>query len=188
MMQHIHFIGIGGAGLSAIAQVLLDQGYIVSGSDRAASASFNTISAAGATTYLGHAPQNIKGANLIIQSSAIPEDNPEVVAALASGIPVLKRAPFLSQLTREKQTLAVAGSHGKTTTSAMLAWILDRMELDPSFFIGGVVRALKCNARAGSCPHLVFEADEYDNMFLGLSPQVSGITIIEYDHPDFFNT
>lgn len=188
MMKHIHFIGIGGAGLSAIAQVLLDQGYIVSGSDRAASASFNTISAAGATTYLGHAPQNIKGANLIIQSSAIPEDNPEVVAALASGIPVLKRAPFLSQLTREKQTLAVAGSHGKTTTSAMLAWILDRMELDPSFIIGGVVRALKCNARAGSGPHFVIEADEYDNMFLGLSPQVSVITNIEYDHPDFFKT
>lgn len=187
-MKHIHLIGIGGTGLSAIAQVLLDKGHIVSGSDRAASPLFKAITAAGAKTFLGHAAENIVGADMVIRSSAVPDDNPEVVAALANGIPVLKRSSFLAELTEGKQTLAVAGSHGKTTTTAMLTWILDQMEQDPSFIIGGIVRGLRCNARAGSGPHFVIEADEYDNMFLGLSPTVAIITNIEYDHPDFFPT
>lgn len=187
-MKHVHLIGIGGTGLSAIAQILLDRGYIVSGSDRVASPLFKAITAAGAKTFLGHSPENIVGADLVVRSSAIPDDNPEIIAAQSSGTPILKRSAFLAELTQEKQTLAIAGTHGKTTTTAMLTWILDQMEQDPSFIIGGVVKSLGCNARAGSGPYFVIEADEYDNMFLGLSPKVAVITNIEHDHPDFFPT
>jgi len=187
-MKHIHFIGIGGTGLSAIARVLLERGYTVSGSDREASPLFNAISKAGALTFLGHAADQINGAELVIRSSAIPEDNPEVTAARALGIPVLKRSDFLEELTRHKKTLAVAGTHGKTTTTAMLVWILDQLNLEPSFILGGLVNQLNCNAQAGSGPYFVIEADEYDKMFLGLSPKIAVITNIEHDHPDCFPT
>ncbi len=187
-MRHVHFVGIGGTGLSAIARVLLERGYSVSGSDREASPLFESITNAGAQTFLGHAADQIDGADLVIQSSAIPENNPEVTAARSYGIPVLKRSEFLEELTRDKQTLAVAGTHGKTTTTAMLVWILDQMNLNPSFILGGLVNQLNSNARAGSGSYFVIEADEYDNMFLGLSPQVAVITNIEHDHPDCFPT
>ncbi len=187
-MKHIHLIGIGGTGLSAIARVLLEKGYAVSGSDRSASPLFNAITAAGARTFLGHAAAQIAGADLVVRSSAIPDDNPEVVAARSQGIPVLKRSDFLEELTGDKETLAVAGSHGKTTTTAMLIWMLDRLGTDPSFIAGGVVRQLGCNARAGTGLYFAIEADEYDYMFLGLSPKIAVITNIEHDHPDCFPT
>jgi len=187
-MKHIHLIGIGGTGLSAIAQVLLEKGYTVSGSDRESSPLFNAIRSAGAQTYLGHAPEHIAHADLIIRSSAIPDDNPEVVAALSSGIPVLKRKDFLEELTKDQQTLAVAGSHGKTTTTAMLIWILHHLGTDPSYISGGVISQLGTNAHAGTGPYFVIEADEYDYMFLGLSPRLALITNIEHDHPDCFPT
>ncbi len=187
-MKHIHLIGIGGAGLSAIAQVLLDKGYTVSGSDRVASPLFNAITNAGARTYLDHAAEQIKGADIVLRSSAIPDDNPEVLAALAQGIPVLKRAEFLGELTDGKQTIAIAGSHGKTTTTAMLVWMLSKLNQDPSYIVGGVLKQFACNAHAGSSQYFVIEADEYDNMFLGLSPTIGIITNIEHDHPDFFPT
>jgi len=187
-MKHVHFIGIGGTGLSAIARVLLEKGYTVSGSDRESSPLFGAITEAGAQTFLGHSADQITGADIVIRSSAIPEDNPEVTAAISQGIPVLKRSEFLSELTQHKETLAVAGTHGKTTTTGMLVWILDRLNLNPSFILGGVVNQLDCNARAGSGSHFVIEADEYDNMFLGLSPQIAVITNIEHDHPDCFPT
>jgi UDP-N-acetylmuramate--alanine ligase len=187
-MKHIHLIGIGGAGLSAIAQVLIEQGYMVSGSDREASPLFNAVSAKGARTFLGHNPHNIAGAHLVIRSSAIPDDNPEVTAALQGGIPVLKRREFLEELTQAKRTLAVAGSHGKTTTTAMLIWILHCLGQDPSFISGGVVNQLAVNAHAGTGPFFVIEADEYDHMFLGLAPTIAIITNIEHDHPDCFPT
>ena len=187
-MKHVHFIGIGGTGLSAIARILLEKGYIVSGSDRTASPLFKAITAAGAQTYLGHAPEQISGADLVIRSSAIPDDNPEVIAALAKGIKVSKRADFLEELTAGKQTIAVAGSHGKTTTTAMLIWILRQLGTDPSFIAGGVINQLDCNAHAGSGPYFVIEADEYDYMFLGLTPRIAIITNIEHDHPDCFPT
>jgi UDP-N-acetylmuramate--alanine ligase len=187
-MKHIHLIGIGGAGLSAIAQVLLDKGYTVSGSDRVASALFNVITNAGARTYLSHAAEQIKGADIVLRSSAIPDDNPEVLAALAQGIPVLKRAEFLGELTDGKQTIAIAGSHGKTTTTAMLVWMLSKLNQDPSYIVGGVINQFACNAHAGTGQYFVIEADEYDNMFLGLSPTIGIVTNIEYDHPDFFPT
>ncbi len=187
-MKHVHLIGIGGTGLSAIAKVLLEKGYTVSGSDRDDSPLFKSISGAGALTFLGHKPEQISGAELIIRSSAIPDDNPEVVAALARGIPVLKRADFLDELTQGKQTVAVAGSHGKTTTTAMLIWILHQLDTDPSFISGGMVSQLGCNAHAGTGPQFVIEADEYDYMFLGLTPRIAIITNIEHDHPDCFPT
>lgn len=185
-MEHIHLIGIGGTGLSAIARVLLEKGYAVSGSDQVASPLFKAITAAGARTFLGHAAEQVAGADLVIRSSAIPDNNPEVIAARAEGIPVLKRSDFLKELTQDKDTLAVAGSHGKTTTTAMVVWILDRLGLDPSFISGGVVRQLGCNARAGTGSYFAIEADEYDYMFLGLSPKIAIVTNIEHDHPDCF--
>ena len=161
-MKHVHLIGIGGTGLSAIARVLLERGYAVSGSDREASPLFKAITAAGARTFLGHAAEQVAGADLVIRSSAIPDDNPEVVSARHEGIPVLKRSEFLKEVTGDKVTLAVAGSHGKTTTTAMLIWVLESLGADPSFIVGGVVRQLECNARAGAGLYFAIEADEYD--------------------------
>lgn len=187
-MKHVYFIGIGGTGLSAIARVLLEKGYKVSGSDREASPLFHAVTEAGATTYIGHKGEQVAGADLVIRSSAVPDDNPEVAYALAHQIPVLKRSDFLAELTQGQDTLAVAGTHGKTTTTAMLIWMLSQMGLDPSFISGGVVNQLNRNAHFGQGEHFVIEADEYDNMFLGLAPKVAIMTNLEHDHPDCFPT
>jgi UDP-N-acetylmuramate--alanine ligase len=187
-MEHIHFIGIGGTGLSAIAKVLLEQGVRVSGSDLHHSALFASVEQAGGTVFLGHKAENIQGADLVIRSSAVPDENPEIQAALAAGVPVLKRADFLRQLTAGKKVLAVAGSHGKTTTTSMVVWILSEQGFDPSFIVGGVVSDLETNARAGSGEYFVIEADEYDYMFLGLNPTYAAVTNVEHDHPDIFPT
>ncbi len=187
-MQHIHFIGIGGTGLSAIARVLLEKGFTVSGSDRVASDLFNEVTKAGAKTFLNHAPEHIKGADVVIRSSAIPDENIEVQTARKKGIPVLKRSDFLEFLIGKHKTLAVAGTHGKTTTTAMLIWVLTELGFDPSFIVGGLVNQIGRNARAGQGKLFVIEADEYDYMFLGLSPLYAIITNIEHDHPDCFPT
>lgn len=187
-MEHIHLIGIGGTGLSAIAQVLLESGYQVSGSDRLLSPLAARIQAAGAQVFVGHHASNIHGANVVVRSSAIPDNNPEVVAAQAAGVPVLKRSEFLGRLTAGKWTIAIAGTHGKTTTTAMIAWMLSRLGQDPSYIIGGVAVNLSTNAHAGQGPYFVIEADEYDQMFLGLNPEIAVITNIEHDHPDFYPT
>jgi UDP-N-acetylmuramate--alanine ligase len=187
-MKHVHFIGIGGTGISAIALVLLESGIEVSGSDRLTSPLSARVQAAGARVFIGHAPENVLGADLVVRSSAIMDDNPEVQTALAAGIPVLKRVDFLGQLTAGKQTIAIAGTHGKTTTTAMIAWVLTALGLDPSYVVGGVSTNLGANAHAGRGVHFVIEADEYDRMFLGLNPYVSVITNIEYDHPDCYST
>jgi UDP-N-acetylmuramate--alanine ligase len=187
-MEHIHFIGIGGTGLSAIARVLLEQGLQVSGSDLSPSPLFESVKQAGGSVSLGHKAGNIQGADLVIRSSAIPDDNPEVQAAQAAGIPVLKRSEFLGRLTAGKKVIAVAGSHGKTTTTSMVVWILSDLGLDPSFIVGGVVNNLDTNARAGSGDYFVIEADEYDYMFLGLRPSFAAVTNVEHDHPDIFPT
>jgi UDP-N-acetylmuramate--alanine ligase len=187
-MKRVHFIGIGGTGLSAIALVLLENGIEVSGSDRQLSPLSTRLQAAGAHVFLGHAPENVLGADLVVRSSAIMDDNPEVQAALALGIPVLKRIDFLGQLTSGKQTIAVAGTHGKTTTTAMIAWMLTALGLDPSYVIGGVSVNLGANAHAGHGAQFVIEADEYDRMFLGLNPHISVVTNVEYDHPDCYPT
>lgn len=187
-MTRIHLVGIGGTGLSAIARVLLEKGHVVSGSDRLETPCTQDLRAAGARITIGHRPENIDGVELVVRSSAIPDNNPEVVAALAQGIPVVKRAEFLGSLTEGHTTIAVAGTHGKTTTTAMIAWILATLDQDPSFISGGVLNNLGTNARAGKGQEFVVEADEYDRMFLGLKPDIEVITNVEHDHPDCYPT
>ena len=187
-MTHVHFIGIGGSGISAIARFLLESGTVVTGSDRALSPLAADLQKAGATVYLGHAAGNVTVADWVVRSSAIPDDNPEVVAALGLGMPVYKRADYLGRLMEDKIGIAVAGTHGKTTTSAMLAWTLSRLGQDPSFIVGGVLNNIGVNAHAGEGSAFVVEADEYDRMFLGLKPRFGVVTNIEYDHPDCYPT
>jgi UDP-N-acetylmuramate--alanine ligase len=189
-MEHIHLIGIGGSGISAIARVLLESGYTVSGSDRVLSPLAEDLQAAGARVFIGHQPGNIQGANLVVRSSAVTDQNPEVIAARQAGIPVLKRSDFLGELISKgnRQGIAVAGTHGKTTTTSMIAWILTYLNQDPSFIVGGVMKNLGVNARAGRGTAFVIEADEYDRMFLGLKPQIMVITNVDYDHPDCYPT
>jgi len=170
-MTHIHLIGIGGTGLSAIARVLLESGYIVSGSDMNDSPLVKAVRDAGAQVFIGHAAENIAGADLIVRSSAIPDANIEVQQALNIGVPVLKRADFLGQLMKDHQGIAVAGTHGKTTTTAMIAWMLSDLEQDPSFIVGGIVSNLGTNARSGKGSAFVIEA-----------------TNVEHDHPDIYPT
>lgn len=186
--QHVHLVGIGGAGLSAIARVLLGQGYRVSGSDR----SLNTLTAAlvqdGAHIIQGHTAANVTGADVLIITSAVQSDHVEVAAAMAAGIPVYKRQDIMADLMRGQRIIAVAGTKGKTTTTAMIAHILLNCGRDPSYIVGGVLGSTGDNARVGAGGWFVVEADEYDNMFLGLRPDVAVITNIEWDHPDFFPT
>lgn len=187
-MKHVHLIGIGGTGLSAIARVLLERGMVVSGSDRQPSAIIEALRAAGARVSIGHQAGNIRGADVVVRSSAVPDGNVEVQAALQAGIPVLKRAEFLERILEGYQVIAIAGTHGKTTTTAMVSWMLTEMGQAPSFIIGGISRDLGTNARSGQGPHFVIEADEYDHMFLGLRPGIAVVTNIEHDHPDCYPT
>jgi UDP-N-acetylmuramate--alanine ligase len=182
----IHFIGIGGIGLSAMAKILLEEGYRVSGSDLQSSPLTANLEALGASIYKGHAVDNVGPADLVIMSSAIRLDNPEVVAARQRGIPVIKRDQMLGRMMAGRYGIAVAGTHGKTTTTALIAWLLTQAGLDPTFIVGGVVENLGTNAQAGQGKHFVIEADEYDYTFLGLKPQVAVVTVIEMDHPDCF--
>ena len=183
-MTYVHFIGIGGSGLSAIARLLLEQGYRVSGSDRALSPLAAELKTAGVTISVGHAAENVIGADWVVRSSAIPDDNLEVVAALTAGIPVYKRADFLGCMMEGKDGVAIAGTHGKTTTTAMIAWVLDQLGAEPSFIIGGVSQNFGVNKGKA----FVIEADEYDRMFLGLKPRFEVVTNIEHDHPDIYPT
>lgn len=186
--DRIHLVGIGGIGLSAIAKVLLEEGYRVSGSDLKLSPITDALARLGATIHQGHRAENVDQADLVIVSSAIPPDNPEVLEARRRGIPVVKRDRVLGEMTRDRYTIAVAGSHGKTTIAAMLALILAEAGLDPSFIVGGILQNLGTNARAGRGKHFVVEADEYDRTFLGLRPQIAVVTNIEMDHPDCYPT
>ncbi|RJP50252.1 MAG: UDP-N-acetylmuramate--L-alanine ligase [Anaerolineaceae bacterium] len=187
-MTRVHFIGIGGSGLSAIARLLKESGYEVTGSDQALSAFAVDLQNAGVSIYIGHHPRNVTGADWVVRSSAIKDDNPEVEAAKRAGIPVYKRSDFLGRLMSNKTGIAVSGTHGKTTTTAMIAWMLYAMKRDPSFIVGGTLNNLKVNARAGQGEAFVIEADEYDRMFLGLKPQIEIVTSLEHDHPDCFPT
>ena len=186
--MHVHLVGIGGIGLSAIARVLHGWGYQVSGSDRQASALTEALSAEGITVYAGHKASHISAADLLVVSSAVPENNPELIEARRQGLPVVKREQVLGELTAGKITIAVAGTHGKTTTSAMIAWILVEAGLNPTFIVGGVMQNLGTNAQAGAGQHFVIEADEYDRAFLGLWSDVAVVTTLEHDHPDCYPT
>ena len=183
----IHFIGIGGIGLSAMAKILLEEGYRVSGSDLQSSPLTANLEALGASIHKGHAADNVGPADLVIMSSAIQPDNPEVVAARQRGIPVIKRDQMLGRMMAGRYGIAVAGTHGKTTTTALIAWLLTQAGLDPTFIVGGVVENLGTNAQAGRGDHFVIEADEYDYTFLGLKPRIAVLTVIEMDHPDCFH-
>ncbi len=187
-MKSVHFIGIGGAGLSAIAKVLLESGWQVSGSDEVLSPFAAALRAQGARVAEGHAAENVGQAEVVVISSAVPPDNVEVLAARAQGKPVLKRADFLGGLMEFRTGVAVAGTHGKTTTTGLIAFLLDRAGLDPTFIVGGRLEDYGTNARAGQGQPFVIEADEYDRMFLGLAPKIAVITNVEHDHPDSYPT
>jgi UDP-N-acetylmuramate--alanine ligase len=186
--KRVHFIGIGGAGLSAIARVLLEQGAEVSGSDRELSPVAEALARDGARVFAGHEAGHVAGADLVVVSSAVPDSNVEVQAAREAGIPVLKRPEFLGQMMDGRLGVAVAGTHGKTTTTALIASILLEAGRDPTFIVGGVIATLETNARAGGSDLFVVEADEYDRTFLSLKPTVAVVTNVEHDHPDCYPT
>jgi len=184
----IHFVGIGGTGLSAIARVLAERGWTVTGSDRQASPRTAMLQQLGVPVTIGHAPDHARQADMVVRSSAVPDTDADVTAAREAGVPVLKRREFLPYLTADYKVLAVAGSHGKTTTTAMLAWVLTALGHAPTFIAGAEVANLGVNARAGQGAFFVIEADEYDHMFLGLAPYAAIVTNVEHDHPDMFPT
>jgi UDP-N-acetylmuramate--alanine ligase len=187
--MHYHFVGIGGSGLSAIARVLMERGEIVSGSDMAESTFLDALRDLGAEVTVGHAAEAVRGADAVVVSSAVKPDNVELVAARKAGIPVYKRSEFLGPLTAGKRTVAVSGTHGKTTTTGEIAMLLVRQGLDPSFIAGGALTDFGgSNARAGQGEYFVIEADEYDRAFLGLTPWIAVVTNIEHDHPDCYPT
>lgn len=184
--KHIHLVGIGGTGISAIARVLLDRGFRVSGSDQVLTKRTADLYAAGADIFKGHKASHITGAQMVVVSSAIPDDNPEIRAAKEAGIPVLKRADLVGSLMTNNVGIAVAGTHGKTTTAGMIAQILLEMEADPTIIMGDTLPKLGSNGQAGKGRHFLVEADEYDQMFLGLRPKIGVVTNIEFDHPDSY--
>jgi UDP-N-acetylmuramate--alanine ligase len=181
-VQKIHFIGIGGAGMSGIAEVLLNEGYKVSGSDLASNASTERLIGKGAEVFYGHAASNVEKANVVVVSTAIEADNPELVAAKAKHIPIVPRAEMLAELMRFRCGIAVAGTHGKTTTTSLVTHILATANLDPTFIIGGRLNSTGTHASLGQGPYLVAEADESDASFLYLQPMISIVTNIDQDH------
>ena len=185
-VKHIHFVGIGGVGMSGIAEVLLNLGFQISGSDLGSNAASQRLAAAGARVKQGHAAEHIAGADVVVISSAVKDDNPEVVAAREKNIPVVPRAMMLAELMRLKHGIAIAGTHGKTTTTSLTACILEAADLDPTFVIGGKLHAAGSNARLGHGDFLVAEADESDASFLLLTPVISVVTNIDQDHMDTY--
>lgn len=185
-VKHIHFVGVGGSGMSGIAEVLAHLGYTVSGSDIAASATTRRLEGEGVHVVIGHAAENIRGAQAVVVSTAVKEDNPEVIAAREKKIPVVPRAQMLAELMRLKRGIAIAGTHGKTTTTSLVTSILAEGGVDPTFVIGGRLNAAGANARLGSGDFLVAEADESDASFLFLSPVISVVTNIDADHMETY--
>jgi UDP-N-acetylmuramate--alanine ligase len=185
-IRHIHFVGIGGAGMSGIAEVLLNLGYVVSGSDLSDSAALKRLHGLGIHTHVGHAAAHIVGADAVVTSTAVQADNPEVVAAHAKLIPVVPRAVMLAELMRLKQGVAIAGTHGKTTTTSLVASVLAEAGMDPTFVIGGRLNSAGANAKLGSGEHIVVEADESDASFLNLLPVMAVVTNIDADHMDTY--
>lgn len=186
LVNHLHFVGIGGAGMSGIAEVMLNLGYVVSGSDLSKSAVTERLQSLGARVFCGHDKKHIRGADAVVISSAVHEDNPEVVAARELGIPVVPRAVMLAELMRLRRGIAIAGAHGKTTTTSLTASLLAAGDLDPTFVIGGRLNSAGANARFGTGEFLVAEADESDASFLNLTPVISAVTNIDEDHMDTY--
>ena len=185
-IEHIHFVGIGGSGMSGIAEVLLNLGYQISGSDLVESAVTKRLASLGANITLGHGAENVTGAHAIVTSTAVANNNPEVIAARQARIPVVPRAVMLAELMRLKRGVAVAGTHGKTTTTSLVASVLAAGGLDPTFVIGGRLNSAGANARLGQGDYIVVEADESDASFLNLLPVMAIITNIDADHMDTY--
>ncbi len=183
---HIYFVGIGGIGMSGIAELLLNLGYRVSGSDKVASEVTDRLKKLGGTIYTGHSADQVTGADVVVISSAVKPDNVEVRAALSQSIPVIPRAEMLAELMRLKYSIAVAGAHGKTTTTSLLAAILGAGGLDPTVVIGGKLKSLNTNAVLGQGDYIVAEADESDGSFLKMSPTIAVVTNIDLEHLDFY--
>jgi UDP-N-acetylmuramate--alanine ligase len=185
-IKHIHFIGIGGVGMSGIAEVLYNLGYTVTGSDVASSYNTERLEAQGMTVFIGHNADNIKGADVIVASTAVDDINPEILAGNDAGITIVPRAMMLAELMRFKYGIAIAGTHGKTTTTSLCAEVLGQCGLDPTFIIGGKLAATGSNAKLGGGEYLVAEADESDASFLYLNPLISVVTNIDLDHMDTY--
>ncbi|WP_192457937.1 UDP-N-acetylmuramate--L-alanine ligase [Musicola keenii] len=185
-VRHIHFVGIGGAGMGGIAEVLANEGYEISGSDLAPNAVTQQLTELGARIYFNHRPENVNDASVVVVSSAISSDNPEILAAHDARIPVIRRAEMLAELMRFRHGIAIAGTHGKTTTTAIVTSIYAEAGLDPTFVNGGLVKAAGTHARLGSSRYLIAEADESDASFLHLQPMVAIVTNIEADHMDTY--
>ena len=185
-VKHIHFVGVGGSGMSGIAEVLSNLGYEISGSDLADNVTTRRLAALGIKTYVGHAAENVTGADAVVTSTAVQSDNPEVIRAREMKIPIVPRALMLAELMRLKQGIAIAGTHGKTTTTSLVASVLAEAGLDPTFVIGGRLNSAGANARLGSGDHIVVEADESDASFLNLLPVMAVVTNIDADHMDTY--
>jgi UDP-N-acetylmuramate--alanine ligase len=185
-IQHIHFVGVGGSGMSGIAEVLSNLGYTISGSDLADSATLKRLASLGIKTYVGHAEAHVAGADAVVTSTAVQADNPEVVRARAMRIPVVPRALMLAELMRLKRGIAIAGTHGKTTTTSLVASVLAEAGLDPTFVIGGRLNSAGANARLGQGDYIVVEADESDASFLNLLPVMAVVTNIDADHMETY--
>ena len=187
-IKRVHFIGIGGIGISGIAQILLEMGYQVSGSDIRENKNTEILRKKGAKVYIGHRPENVKDAQVVVYSSAIKQDNPEILEAKRRNIPVIPRCEMLAELFKIKEGIAVSGSHGKTTTTSMIAEILINAGFDPTVLIGGRLKRLGTNAKLGAGDLLVSEADESDGSFLRISPAVAVVTNVDKEHLDFYKS
>ena len=185
-IKHIHFVGVGGSGMSGIAEVLHNLGYVISGSDLADSVTLQRLRALGIKTCIGHAAAHIAGADAVVTSTAVKPDNPEVLAAREKKIPIVPRAVMLAELMRLKQGIAIAGTHGKTTTTSLVASVLAEAGMDPTFVIGGRLNSAGANARLGQGEHIVVEADESDASFLNLLPVMAVVTNIDADHMETY--
>src|SRR6185436_13205907 len=186
--QQIHFVGIGGIGMSGIAEILLNLGYRVTGSDQKKGDAVERLAELGAKVFIGHQAGNVEGAHVVVYSSAVSRDNVEVQAARQRQIPVIPRAEMLAELMRLKYGIAVAGTHGKTTTTSMVGAVLAEGRLDPTIVVGGRVLSLGTNARLGQGEHLVAEADESDGSFLKLTPTIAVVTTVDAEHLDHYGT
>lgn len=186
-VNNIHMVGIGGSGMNGIAEVLINMGFTITGSDLSASAAVRRLEKLGATVYIGHGAGNVGEADVLIKSTAIPDTNPELIEARERGIPVIPRAEMLAELMRLRTGIAVAGTHGKTTTTSLLATIFTEAGLDPTVIIGGKLNTYGANARLGEGDYLIAEADESDGSFLRLAPIITVVTNIDKDHLDFYD-
>jgi UDP-N-acetylmuramate--alanine ligase len=185
-VRHIHFVGIGGSGMSGIAEILFNLGYQISGSDLSDSSVLQRLASMGIQTYVGHAATHVEAADAVVTSTAVKADNPEVLAARARHIPIVPRAVMLAELMRMKQGVAIAGTHGKTTTTSLVASVLAEAGLDPTFVIGGRLNSAGANAKLGTGDYIVVEADESDASFLNLLPVMAVVTNIDSDHMETY--